>query len=320
MVMNKIILVTGIGGDIGQSVLKCLKDLKRGFKIIGCDKDCYAAGKLSCDKFFIAPGAGTGAKYMDFIRELVENEGVEYILPVSEPEIEVYNANRGYFETKDIKLFIHSPFIIETFLDKYVTAQFLKNNGLLCPRTYLLNDFNDQMSFPVLLKMRKGCGAKGQVIIEDAEELSFYKRRLEGAIVQEIVGSNDEEYTVGVFSNGEDVYTIAFKRYLGYGSLTKIAQLVYDDRIRDSAEKIARACKLEGSFNIQFRKTREGYVPLEINPRFSSTVYIRHCFGFQDVAWWIDLKEGRRTAFVPRYKEGVAVRSINEAFFDMVSL
>lgn len=315
---KKAILVTGVGGDIGQSVLKCLKDTKYELKIIGCDMDPYAAGRIYVEKFFHSPWAQENETYLNFIKKLTEEENVRYILPTTETEIEVYNVCRDYFEAKNIKLFINNPFIIETFLDKYETVQFLKNKGFPYPKTYLLKNYNNELPFPLLVKTRKGWGGKGHVKIENANELEFYKRKMTDAFVQEIVDSDDEEYTIGVFSNGEAVYTIAFKRYLGYGSLTKIAKLVYDDSIEELSEKIARVSSLEGSFNIQIRKTREGYVPLEINPRFSSTVYIRHCFGFQDVKWWLDLKEGCKITFVPKYKGGVAVRNINEVFFDMV--
>lgn len=312
------ILVTGVGGDIGQGVLKCLKDTKYNLKIIGTDMDPYAAGRIYVEKFFHSPGAWENETYLDFIKKLIEEENVQYILPTTETEIEVYNVCRDYFEAKNIKLFINNPFIIETFLDKYETVNFLKNNGLPYPRTYILETYNNELSFPLLLKLRKGWGGKGAVVIKDAEELIFFKKRTNNAIIQEIVGTPDDEYTVGVFSTGSKVYSIAFKRFLGYGSLTKVAKLVEDVAIKNLAETIAKTSFLEGSLNIQLRKTDKGYVPLEVNPRFSSTVYFRHCFGFQDVKWWIDLKEGRNIEYALKYREGVAVRTISETFFDLV--
>jgi carbamoyl-phosphate synthase large subunit len=49
--------------------------------------------------------------------------------------------------------------------------------------------------------------------------------------------------------------------------------------------KIAKKLELNGSINIQLR-LHEGlpYI-FEINPRFSSTVFIRSELGFNDVAW-----------------------------------
>lgn len=314
---KKVILVTGIGGDIGQSVIKCLKEIKCSIDIIGCDIERYAAARKVVDRFFEAPRTTEEQEYFDFIQKLIKDEGINYILPTSEVEIEFYNRHRDCFDNAVI--FINKSEIVKTFLDKYETANFLKNNNFPYPTTYLITDYNKEMSFPVLLKKRKGWGAKGLIIINDGDELEFHKKRTDDAIIQEIIGTPDEEYTVSVFSTGKDTYSIAFKRCLGYGSLTKVAQLICDDEINDLAEKIAKAIALEGSINIQLRKTNKHYIPFEINPRFSSTVYIRHCFGFEDVKWWINLKEGRDIEYVPRYKGGVAVRTIGELFFDLVS-
>jgi len=220
---------------------------------------------------------------------------------------------------KGVELFINNTNIVRTFLDKYATVNFLKENGFSYPRTYLIEDYNGELSLPLLLKKRRGYGGKGLILIDDAAELEFYKRKTKDMVVQEFIGTPEEEYTIGVFSTGKDVHSIAFKRCLGYGSLTKVAQLKYDSDIKDLAERIAKASCLEGSLNIQVRRTEGGYVPLEINPRFSSTVYIRHCFGFKDVQWWIDLKEGRSIKYIPKYRKGIAVRAINEIFFDLVS-
>ena len=39
------ILVTGVGGDIGQGIIKCLREINYHNIIVGCDIDKYAAGK-----------------------------------------------------------------------------------------------------------------------------------------------------------------------------------------------------------------------------------------------------------------------------------
>ncbi len=316
--LKKKALITGIGGDIGQSVAKCLKDIGYDIDLIGCDVDSYSAGKKLCEKFFQSPWAIETEEYLNFIQKLIDEEGVNYVFPTTESEIEFYDKYQDYFRNKKLTIFINDSNIIKTFLDKYETVNFLRSNKLPYPKTYTIETYNGELSFPVLLKQRKGCGGKGLKIINDEDEFVFFKRKMKDAIVQEIIGSPDEEYTVGVFSTSKEVYSISFKRVLGYGSLTKVAQLVYDDEIKVIAERVANACSLKGVLNIQLRKRYEGnYVPFEINPRISSTVYLRHFFGFQDVKWWIDLIENRPIEYKLKYRSGIAVRSIEEVFFDL---
>ncbi len=311
------ILVTGVGGDIGQSLVRCLREAHKNDLVIGCDADPYAAGMGELKKFFQCPWVKEKYRYLEFMTRLISRERPDYLFPTTEPEIEFFDRHRDRFARTATGVIINDSGIIRTFMDKYETAEFLKNNNLPYPRTYLLKDFRHGLNFPVILKPKKGCGRKGQFVVTDQKELDFFRKRLSNAVVQEIIGQADEEYTVGVFATGGDIYSIAFKRCLGYGSLTKVAELVQDELIADTAKKIARACALEGILNIQLRKTAKGYVPFEINPRFSSTVYFRHYFGFRDVVWSMYMRENRKIRFNLKYKEGVGVRCLDHVFFNL---
>lgn len=316
--MAKKILITGVGGDIGQSVLRCLQETDYDFYVAGCDIDAYAAAKNQIDVFYKAPRATDDQEYLNLVERVIKERDIQYIFPTTEPEIEFYDRHRHIFDRKGVALFILSHDIISTFLDKFETVNFFKQHNVPYPRTYLLSDYKGELSFPFLLKSRRGCGAKKNTVIHTEDDIAYFRKKMPDAVVQEIIGNVDEEYTTGVFSDGEHIYSIAFRRYLGYGSLSKVAHLVYDKAIADLTVTIARAAGLVGLLNIQMRKTEQGYVPFEINPRFSSMVYIRHCFGFQDVKWWLDLEEGQTITYVPRYKRGTAVRTIGEVFFDRV--
>lgn len=314
--MNKRnVLVTGIGGDVGQSVLKCLKEINGDFCLIGFDADPFAAGRELVEKFYQAPLVRNSERYFDFVKKLIDKEDIAYILPITEMEIEFFDKHRDHFN--NVAVLINKHDIIATFLDKYETVEFLKRNDLAYPKTYLIEDYNNELEYPFILKPQKGCGSKGLFVINDAEEFNVLREITKDHIVQEIVGTEDEEYTVTVFSTGEDIYSVAFRRTLGYGGLSKVAQLVHDEQLQSLAEKIAKSSTLEGSLNIQCRKTDSGYIIFEVNPRFSSTAFTRHFFGFQDVTWWLDLKKGKAIEYTPRYKKGVAVRTIGETFFDL---
>jgi carbamoyl-phosphate synthase large subunit len=291
-------------------------DTSYNLDIIGCDIDPYAQGKKLVKKFLQAPKAIDKEKYFNFIKNIIKDYKIKYIYPSTEAEIEFFNNNRIFFKKSTI-VFINSPFIINTFLDKYETVNFFKKNGISYPKTFLIKNFKDQLNFPFFIKARKSCGRKGLLLINNSGEFEFYKKKITNAIVQEYIGTEDEEYTVGVFSDGKNIYSICFRRYLGYGSLTKFAELVNDDRIKILVEKIAKACKLEGSINVQLRKNADDYVPFEVNPRISSTVYFRHYFGFKDVKWWLDLKENKKIEYKLKYKKGIGVRTVGDVFFEL---
>ena len=313
------VLVTGVGGDIGWNIIKCLKDTTYHFEIFGCDIDPYAAGRKKVRKFLKAPRAHDEEKYLEFIINAIEEYGIKYVCPSTEVEIEFFDRYRDHFKKYETEILINDSFVINTFLDKYETVNFLKNNGLPYPDTFLIENYKSQLNFPLLIKARKSLESKNLQLIKNSEELEYYKKRSTNAILQEYIGTEDEEYTVGVFSDGKNVYSICFRRYLGYWSLSKFVELIHNDEIKQITEKIARLCQLKGSINIQIRKNTKGYVIFEINPRISSTVYFRHYFGFQDVKWWVDLKENKPIEYKLKYRKGIGVRTVDEVFFDLES-
>ena len=126
--MSKNILITGIGGDIGQGVIKCLKESGQEYFLVGCDIDPYAAGRGDVEKFITAPKATELKQYAEFIKEVTEKYKIKYIYPTVEQEIVYFDKNREYFDNNNIKVFINNTFIINTFLDKFKTIGFLKNN------------------------------------------------------------------------------------------------------------------------------------------------------------------------------------------------
>ncbi|MBU2541476.1 MAG: ATP-grasp domain-containing protein [Candidatus Omnitrophica bacterium] len=313
---KKNILITGVGGDIGVSIIKCLKDTGYQMDLTGCDIDPYSAGKAQVSRFFVVPEPAQRDRYYKSIRDIVNKYKIKYIFPSTEPEIKFFDKNRTYFLKKEVKIFINRPFILNTFFDKYKTINFLKKNNLPHPKTFLIENFNKQLKYPLIIKPRKGYGSKQLIRINKPNEFSLYKNMVCNAIVQEEVGNENEEYTTGVFSNGVQIYTITFRRKLGFGSLSRVVELVRNHEVSALAEKLARCVDLVGSINIQTRKTRSGFVVIEVNPRLSSTVYFRHYFGFQDVKWWLQLADGQRAIkFKLKYKKGVGVRSLDEVFY-----
>jgi len=314
------ILITGIGGDIGESIIKCLHESDYNLKIYGCDIDSYASGRIRVLEFFESPRAIGSKKYTTFLNEVLRDRNIDYIFPSSEAEIEYFHMHRNLFEQENVRIVINNKIILDNFLDKYKTSLFLRGASLPYANTFLINEYRDQLEYPLIIKMRKGSGSKLVLVVNNHKEFAFYKDKHQDKelIVQEYLGSVDHEYTVGLFSDGNKSHCIAFRRYLSSDvGITKFAQLTINKDIDKLGKKIAEATGLKGSLNIQVRKTENGFVPFEINPRISGTSYVRHRFGFKDVQWWLDLNENTPIIYTPRYKHGVAVRVVSEVFYDL---
>ena len=300
--MKKIIFVTSVGGDVACSALRCLMELKEEFRIIGCDINEYVQGKMYIDDFVISPRYDNVEIYKNFIQEMCINYGVSYFLPIGEQEIVIASSMRDFFCEHNINLVINNDNLINIAINKYKTFQFCKEIGIAVPETIRVSDYKKESrekslwegSFPMILKKESGCGAKGMQHIytkESLEKLVDEEKYQEGWILQKEIGNVDEEYTMGVFSNGEKTEYIAFRRKLGFGSMSIKVETIIDEKLQHIAERISNKLSLYGSINVQLRKENGTYYVFEINPRLSSTCAFRHLNGFKDTVWWIKLMD-----------------------------
>lgn len=316
-ISNKpVILISAASGDIGYSAVR---SAYKRCSVIGCDVKAYTPVDDLLLRFYQAPSATETVTYIDFITELIDKHKIDFFLPISEPEIDVVNVHRERLGQTGAKLLINDKFVVDTFLDKLDTSLFLKSLGIKVPKTALLQNYDaPSFGFPLIVKPRKGYGSRRLFKALTAEDLEYVRKKDNGTlIVQEYVGSEDEEYTTGIFSDGKNVSSISFKRRLGADGTTLEAILVSETRLGDLSRHIAEAINLKGFINLQSRRIENVYVPFEVNPRISGTLLFRKKFGFDDIKWWMDILCGRQYSYMPKYESGVAFRYYSEGYYDL---
>ncbi len=313
---ESIILISAVCGDIGSAAVRALKET--GIRIIGYDMKLYSPVSDIVDRFYQSPPAYHEESYIEFLKEIINKEGVNFLLPVSEPEIEVMNTRREDIERLGVKLLLNNRTILDNTLDKLKTALYLEKLGIKVPKSVLLKDYDGSLGYPLIVKARRGHGSKRIWNIEGEIDLEYIRHKDDGSlIVQEYIGNDDEDYTTGVFSNGNLISSITFKRKLGYGGLSIEVILAEEPFLENLARHIGTEMKLIGSINIQSRRSGEIFIPYEINPRLSSTLPFRKEFGFDDVVWWVNVLIGKGYSYNKRYKSGRAIRCFSEYYFDM---
>lgn len=314
---NKTILISGVGGDIGQSIAKVLID--KGFDLIGCDMNDVPFYSLFFKRFYIIPPVENKLAYFQSVKEIFSKENVSFFIPTSEPEIHVLNEHRDFVDSTGIPVLINSKNIVDIFSDKYTAINSLNELGIKIPRTILMRDARlNEWTFPLIVKRRKGSGGSQVWLVGSQLELEYLEKlNSDNLIVQEYVGIPEEEYTTAVFSDGAKTSSITFRRKLGYSGLSKEVVLVDEPSLEAMAKKVAAATDLRGSINIQTRRFDSIFIPFEVNPRISSTVLFRKEFGFEDVWWWIEVLSGRDYSFIRKYNSGRGFCYLTSVFMDM---
>ena len=127
------------------------------------------------------------------------------------------------------------------------------------------------------------------------------------------------EYTVSVVLWRDGIIqAVVPKEIICKRGITKLAITRRNQLIKQLCYKIQEKLHADGPFNLQLiidKNTGIPY-PIEINPRFSSTVYMRHKLGFTDVLWSLNdffnepikLKEVSKGTTLVRYQDVMVLK------------
>jgi len=315
------ILVTAVGSELAFSVIKALKLARFTFKLYGSDINKEVAGKYWCDQFYQVPLAKNEADYIQKLKEIVQNEGINVIIPTNDVEILTLSRYKEEFQKScNCLIIINTSEEVQRFNDKWLSYLWFDENQIPCPRTYLISDLMkdkdklSQLTFPMILKPRIGGGSRSIFRINSAEELLRYSLVMPDHVLQEYLYPDHEEYTAGVYRTRDDeVFLIVLKRTLKFG-MTNTAETVFDSDLENFVRQSILKTRLTGSVNIQFRLTDQGPKVLEINPRFSGTTGIRANFGFNDVEMSINELILNHKFIQPEIKSGFVLRYFEEQY------
>lgn len=311
--MSKVVLITGIGGDISQGVASILKESRPDLSLIGVDVHSQHGGHLFVDSFEIVPSA-TDQEYREALKAVVEKYAVDMIIPMSEPELGALHPFDEF--CKNVKLITAGAKVVEAGLDKLATVHALERLGLPVPWTMPVTD-GLPCAYPCILKNRYGSGSRAVFKVEKLEDVEYLAKRYPNAVFQEILEPADREVTCAVYRkrDGEVSSFLMLRRLTG--GFTGWAKVICDDETSQMCKRIADGLNLRGSMNVQLRLTDKGPRVFEINPRFSSTVLMRHRLGFSDVLWAIEEAEGRDIHFPVIPKNQIMVRVQAAATFSL---
>lgn len=309
-------LVTGVGAIIGQGIIKSLRNSRYSVKIIGIDRSDQSPGPLLCDLFFKKPSCEENNQtYLNFWKYLIEEENVKIILPGIEDDVKFFDKNRMYFEQIGIPIVLNQSELITLLSDKWFLGEILLKNGLHRIPSSIPQTWSEAIKLlgpsPLLLKPRQGNGSKGIVLLNDEKDFNYWREKLGNSwMLQRIIGSVNEEYTVGIFGfgDGKSVAPITFKRLLSVAGNTLEAKVVTDSVIEQASVVLTEIFKPLGPTNYQFRKEDEIAYLLEINARFSSSNSIRTAFGYNEAEMSLDYFLYGEKPMNPNIRQGIAWR------------
>lgn len=285
MIKNYKIAVTGVGGGVGQSIIKAL--YQTGYGIVGMDADCLATGLYGVPNSYKIPKASDPI-FIDDLLKLCQQNECKVLFPGLDTELLVLSQNREKFKKIGTTVIVSSPDVIQVSDNKLLTFELLSSNKIAVPVTYKLSDFLKNkalVKFPVVIKpMIGGSRSIGVEISEDGESLDWLisKKGFQSDryVVQEKL--EGDEYTCGTINLNNDCKgVIVMRRILRDGDTYKCFT-VKDQKIEDTVYKVMSVLKPFGACNVQLRVHNGTPTVFEVNARCSGTTGARAMAGFNE--------------------------------------
>jgi carbamoyl-phosphate synthase large subunit len=315
------VLVTAVGGNIGQGVVKALRSGSREYFIVGTDMEPRSAGFSFVDRACVTPAAAAPGMSAE-LTAIIEAERIEAIYVCSPQELAFFSAARGDLErTTGARILVNPEPVIRIGQDKFETARFLETHGFPHPETALADDgpavdrVIERWGFPVIAKPRGGWTSVNVFTIRSRAALEAARVLVPDLVVQRYLPDATEEYTAGVVGSAaaRRFAWIVLRRDLTQGT-TYRTELAQDSVMGAHVVAIAQALGVEGACNFQFRIVDGQPLVFEINPRFSGTSGIRYLYGFNDPEMAFEHACLGQTIVQPEVRPGVVMRYWNEIY------
>ena len=302
------VLVTGVGGGAGQSILKALN--LGNYNVIAADSSALGAGLYFGNKSYLVPNANEES-YVPEILKICIIENVSFIFPGHDVELKPLSMARDLFSNIGVNVIVSNEKVIDICDDKMETTNFLKECGLNFPKTYHFQNFV-WADTPVVLKPQRG-GARSRNTYIAYNKIDYFKYSelidKENCIVQEFI--DGPEYTCGtIFLDKEYLGSIIMQRILRDGDTYK-AFSVKDALISEKLRYIIEKLKPSGACNIQLRKRGNEIYVFEINARCSGTTAARALVGFNEPITILNYLTNRQIKSL-EYKDRTILRYWNE--------
>lgn len=311
--MNKTVLVTGIGGVVGQGILKNIKKEFPVLRLIGTNTVSVSAGNHLCTEVYKVP-MGDNTNYIQEIIRIIEKENVELIVPSTDLESYHLGLQKDQLPA-GVKVAISDPDVTGLSLDKWKTSEALMEAKIPFALSFLPSQYKGQFA-KTIVKPRTGRGSRG-IHINPAKPSDFD----DSFIVQELLAGPEITTTFYVTKNGDVKGQITFLRELDSGNTAKAeVTFEYETELGKIIKKFVDHFDCVGSINIQSKVTAKGIIPFEINSRISGTNSLRPHFGFPDVKFtvqeWLFNQEPEDHTVTP----GCALRVIDDIIYPNIAL
>jgi carbamoyl-phosphate synthase large subunit len=228
--------------------------------VIAADPSPLAPARYAAD-LRVAPPRIDDPGYVPFLQDLVAEHGVRAVVPLTDLDIEV-------LARADLPAFVPDPEVCRATYDKYEAHELLLRHGLPSPPTVLPGTEPD--SYPVMVKPRRGSGARSIHPAADREQMEFFVRYVdEPVMVQRLMGGPEFSIDILCDLDGRCLNAIPRTMIESRGGESIKGTVIADAELIELGRAVAEALPVRGPCTVQaFRDPEIGLGITDVNTRF----------------------------------------------------
>ena len=270
-------------------------------EVHACNSSDLTVAFKYADKTAISPLIYS-AEYIPFLIDYCKKNKIKILLSLFDADLPVLAKNKSLFEEIGVKVIISNEDFVNICNDKWQTYQFLTHNGFNVPKTYLRQKDvlraidSGELSYPIVIKPRFGCGSIGVETVETEEELRVCSMKIENKIAksyltfessktcdkliyQEVL--NGQEYGVDIINDldGNFQTCIIKKKIAMRSGETDVAEIVKNNYIERTVACLAKVTKHIANLDCDVFMVGDVPYILEMNARFGGGYPFSHIAG-----------------------------------------
>jgi len=227
---------------------------------VAVDPNPLAPARYAAD-VALAPPRIEDSGYVPFLQAAVERHGVRAVVPLTDLDIEV-------LARADLPAFVPGPEVARATYDKYATHELLLSLGLPSPPTCLPDSEPD--AYPVMVKPRRGSGARSIHPAADREQKDFFVRYVdEPVMVQRLMQGPEFSIDLLCDLDGRCLNAIPRTMIESRGGESIKGTVIDDPELVELGRAVGEALPVRGPCTVQaFRDRDIGLGITDVNTRF----------------------------------------------------
>jgi carbamoyl-phosphate synthase large subunit len=255
------ILLTGAGKR--YDIVSCFAALT---KTVAADSSPLAPAQYAAHVRAAVPRMDD-PRYVPALASLCEQHGVGAVLPLTDLDIEILARAS---EAGNLPALVPSAEIARATYDKYEAHLLLERLGLPSPPTVLPQADLETLAYPVMVKPRRGSGARSIHLARDAAQARFFVDYVDEPVMVQRAMSGPE-LSIDCLGDLEGRCLNAIPRTMleSRGGESIKGQVIHDEELIELGREVMEALHVRGPATIQvFRDPQIGLGITDVNTRF----------------------------------------------------